>query len=71
MTALLIDKLEGYTMNTTINYTTTAGNTYEIFHDYAYSTNINWDLDFDTLQEVQDYCEAYDQATAKVKMGVV
>lgn len=48
-------------MNTT-NYTTIAGNTYEIFHDYAYSTSANWNLDFDTLQEVQDYCEAYDQA---------
>jgi hypothetical protein len=61
-------------MNTT-NYTTTAGNTYEIFHDYAYSTNINWDLDFDTLQEVQDYCEAYDKAqtygTMLVQLGAV
>ena len=50
-------------MNTT-NYTTTAGNVYEIFHDYAYSTNINWELDFNTLQEVKDYCEAYDRAQA-------
>lgn len=50
-------------MNTT-NYTTTAGNTYEIFHDYAYSTNIKSELDFDTLQEVKDYCEAYDKAQA-------
>lgn len=49
-------------MNITTLYTTTAGNTYEILHDYAYSTNIKWELDFDTLQEVQDYCEAYDQA---------
>ena len=48
-------------MNTT-NYTTTTGNTYEIFYDYAYSTSANWSLDFDTLQEVKDYCEAYDQA---------
>lgn len=48
-------------MNTT-TYTTTTGNVYEIFHDYAYSTNINWELDFNTLQEVQDYCEAYDRA---------
>lgn len=61
-------------MNTT-NYTTTAGNTYEIFHDYAYSTSANWNLDFDTLQEVKDYCEAYDKATAYgatlVQLGVV
>lgn len=61
-------------MNTT-TYTTTAGNTYEIFHDYAYSTSINWELDFNTLQEVQDYCEAYDQAqtygTMLVQLGAV
>lgn len=61
-------------MNTT-NYTTTAGNTYEIFHDYAYSTSANWSLDFDTLQEVKDYCEAYDQAltygTMLVHLGAV
>lgn len=61
-------------MNTT-NYTTTVGNTYEIFHDYAYSTSIDWSLDFDTLQEVKDYCEAYDKATAYattlVQLGAV
>ena len=45
-------------------YTTTFGNTYEILHDYAYSTSLKWELDFDTLQEVIDYCEAYDKATA-------
>ncbi len=59
----------------TMNYTTTAGNTYEIFHDYAYSTSANWSLDFDTLQEVKDYCEAYDKAqtygTMLVQLGAV
>jgi len=62
-------------MNITTLYTTTAGNTYEILHDYAYSTNIDWSLDFDTLQEVKDYCEAYDKAqtygATLVQLGTV
>jgi len=59
----------------TINYTTTYGNTYEIMYDYAYGASINWSLDFDTLQEVKDYCEAYDKAQAQAdtlaQLGVV
>lgn len=60
---------------TIINYTTTYGNTYEIMKDYAFSTSIDWSLDFDTLQEVKDYCEAYDKAQAHAdalaQLGVV
>lgn len=54
-------------MNTN-NYTTTFGNTYELWYDGQYSVSINWELSFDTLQEVKDYCEAYDKATAYAAM---
>lgn len=54
-------------MNTN-NYTTTFGNTYELWYDGQYSVSLNWELSFDTLQEVKDYCEAYDQARAYATM---
>ena len=52
------------------NYTTTFGNTYELWYDGEYSTSANWELSFDTLQQVIDYCEEIDKANHYTDMMI-